>query len=195
MARGAASVIVSIVAVAMAGLPGGCATPPGPMAGGPSGAWPLSEVRLGALGHDVVGPGSERGGADLSAEALFVKPWTSTDPFLNALLPRPDIGGTADFSGRTSEAYAGVAWDYDLTSRIFVESGLGGSVNDGRTEKNVAGHLALGSNVLFRESASLGYRLTPNWSVMATVEHMSNAGFCDENRGLTNAGARIGYAF
>jgi hypothetical protein len=30
---------------------------------------------------------------------------------------------------------------------------------------------------------------------MATVEHMSNAGFCDQNRGLTNVGGRIGYAF
>ena len=30
---------------------------------------------------------------------------------------------------------------------------------------------------------------------MGTVEHMSNAGLCDRNRGLTNFGARVGYAF
>jgi hypothetical protein len=30
---------------------------------------------------------------------------------------------------------------------------------------------------------------------MATVEHMSNAGLCKQNRGLTNYGARIGYRF
>ena len=31
--------------------------------------------------------------------------------------------------------------------------------------------------------------------MMATVEHMSNAGLCAKNRGLTNFGARIGYRF
>jgi lipid A 3-O-deacylase len=30
---------------------------------------------------------------------------------------------------------------------------------------------------------------------MATIEHMSNAGLCPQNRGLTNVGARIGYTF
>jgi lipid A 3-O-deacylase len=31
--------------------------------------------------------------------------------------------------------------------------------------------------------------------VMATIEHLSNAGLCAQNRGLTNIGARIGYTF
>ncbi|WP_081449527.1 acyloxyacyl hydrolase [Rhodomicrobium vannielii] len=30
---------------------------------------------------------------------------------------------------------------------------------------------------------------------MATIDHMSNAGLCDTNRGLTNAGVRLGYKF
>ncbi len=30
---------------------------------------------------------------------------------------------------------------------------------------------------------------------MATVEHMSNAGLCANNRGLTNYGGKIGYTF
>jgi hypothetical protein len=30
---------------------------------------------------------------------------------------------------------------------------------------------------------------------MATVEHMSNAGLCSQNRGLTNVGVRLGYTF
>lgn len=138
----------------------------------------------------------ERGSADISGEALFVKPFTSSDPWMNVLLPRPDIGGTLNFAGKTSEAYAGVAWDYNVTDKVFVEGAFGGSVNDGHTGKVIPeGFNAMGCNWSFREFGSLGYRLTPNWSVMATIEHMSNAGFCDENRGLTNAGARIGYAF
>jgi hypothetical protein len=144
--------------------------------------------------HDMLSP--ERGSYDASGEVLFVKPFTSPDPLWNALLPRPDIGGTLNFAGKTSEAYAGVAWDYNITDRVFAGTSFGGSVNDGKTGKNIPpGFNAMGCNESFRESATLGYRLTQNWSIMGTVEHMSNAGLCVENRGLTNAGARIGYAF
>ena len=155
---------------------------------------PISEVRGGVFEHDALSP--ERGSADASVEVLFNKPWSSSDPFWNALLPRPDVGGTANFVGKTSEAYAGVAWDYNITDRIFAGSSFGGSVNNGVTGKNIPpGHNAMGCNWSFRESGTVGYRLTPNWSVMSTIEHMSNAGFCDENRGLTNAGVRLGYSF
>ena len=176
-------------------LLGGCSSLPQTAANTPSSASPISEVRVGALRHDPFSP-EVVGGVDLSAEVLFDKPFTSTDPLWNALLPRPDIGGTADFNGRTSEAYAGVAWDYNITDRIFAEAGFGGSVNDARVGHGVPhGYNNMGCNESFRESASLGYRLTQNWSVMANIEHMSNAGLCPENRGLTNAGAKIGYAF
>jgi hypothetical protein len=151
-------------------------------------------VRAGAFIHDPLSP--EAGSVDASGEVLFVKPFTSADPLWNALLPRPDVGGTANFAGKTSEAYAGVAWDYDVTQRVFVEGGFGGSVNDAHTGTVVPpGFNAMGCNASFRESASAGYRLTQNWSLMGTVEHMSNAGLCPPNRGLTNFGARIGYAF
>jgi Lipid A 3-O-deacylase (PagL) len=33
------------------------------------------------------------------------------------------------------------------------------------------------------------------WRVLLSVEHMSNADLCDRNRGLTNAGVRLGYQF
>jgi lipid A 3-O-deacylase len=69
-------------------------------------------------------------------------------------------------------------------------------VNNGHVGKVIPqGFNDMGCNESFREAATLGYRVTQNWNVMATVEHMSNAGFCPENRGLTNYGARIGYAF
>jgi hypothetical protein len=188
-------VVLSVGALSGLILLGGCSSLPGPAAGGPGNpASPVSEVRVGGLVHDPLSP--EAGSVDLSGEVLFVKPFTSADPLWNALLPRPDIGGTANFAGKTSEAYAGFAWDYDVTQRVFVEGGLGGSVNDARTGSNVPpGYNAMGCDASFRESASLGYRLTPNWSVMGTVEHMSNAGLCPPNRGLTNFGARVGYAF
>ena len=54
---------------------------------------------------------------------------------------------------------------------------------------------ALGCSPLFREAAAVGFRLNEHWSVMATVEHMSNAGLCGDNRGLTNFGGKLGYTF
>lgn len=195
MNRPFSNVLLRGAAFAGLTLIGGCSSLPAPgVSSAPSAAYPVSEVRVGGLIHDPLSP--ERGSVDLSGEVLFVKPFTSEDPLWNALIPRPDIGGTANFAGKTSEAYAGFAWDYDVTSRVFVEGGLGGSVNDARTGTVVPpGYNAMGCDASFRESASGGFRLTQNWSVMGTVEHMSNAGFCPPNRGLTNFGARVGYTF
>jgi lipid A 3-O-deacylase len=187
---------VALCPAALSGLAliAGCSSLPTAYPSNVSAASPVSEVRVGGFVHDPLSP--EAGSVDLSGEVLFVKPFTSQDPLWNALLPRPDIGGTANFAGKTSEAYAGLAWDYDVTSRVFVEGGFGGSVNDAPTGTNVPpGYNAMGCDASFRESASAGYRLTQNWSIMATVEHMSNAGLCPPNRGLTNFGARVGYAF
>jgi lipid A 3-O-deacylase len=154
----------------------------------------VSEVRLGGFAHDPNSP--ERGSVDLNGEVLFAKPATSENPIVNALIPRPHVGATVNFAGKTSQAYAGATWDYDITDRIFAEASFGGSVNDGKTGNIVPpGFNKVGCNALFRESASLGYRVTEHWSVMGTVEHSSNAGLCPQNRGLTNVGARIGYSF
>jgi lipid A 3-O-deacylase len=154
----------------------------------------VSEVRLGGFAHDFESP--ERGSVDLNGEVLFAKPTTSDNPIINALIPRPHVGATVNFAGKTSQAYAGATWDYDITDRIFAEASFGGSVNNGKTGNVVPpGFNKVGCNALFRESASLGYRFTEHWSLMGTVEHSSNAGLCTQNRGLTNVGARIGYSF
>jgi lipid A 3-O-deacylase len=154
----------------------------------------VSEVRLGGFAHDPASP--ESGSADLNGEVLFAKPATSDNPIVNALIPRPHVGATVNFAGKTSQAYAGATWTYDITNRVFAEASFGGSVNDGKTGNVVPpGFNKVGCNALFRESASLGYRVSEHWSVMGTVEHSSNAGLCAQNRGLTNFGGRIGYSF
>jgi hypothetical protein len=154
----------------------------------------LSEVRLGTFAHDPASP--EKGSADLAGEILFAKPFTAPGSAWDFLLPRPSVGATINFAGKTSEAFAGLTWTYDITQAIFVEGEFGGSVNNGKTGSVVPrGHNAMGCNASFRESGSLGYRFNANWSIMATIEHMSNAGLCNQNRGLTNYGARIGYTF
>lgn len=151
------------------------------------------EVRGGVFAHDPWSP--EKGSADLNVEALTPRLF-STGSAWDVLIPRAHVGGTINFNGKTSHSYAGLTWTYDLTQQLFVEASFGGALHNGKTDRIVpVNHNALGCSPLFRESASIGYRFTPAWSVMATVEHLSNAGLCSNNRGLTNAGVRLGYSF
>ncbi|WP_262300025.1 acyloxyacyl hydrolase [Microvirga sesbaniae] len=155
----------------------------------------LSEFRFGLSAQDPWGPEGRDGSANLTGEILFAKPFTASDLFTSYFIPRPHVGGSLNFDGRTSFAYAGLSWTVDVTPDIFVEGSLGGAVHNGK-EHSIADHQGLGCSPLFRESGSVGVRLSANWSVVATVEHLSNGGTCsDENRGLTNVGARVGYSF
>lgn len=152
------------------------------------------EFRLGAYAHDAFSP--EKGPVDLNLELLFGQLAVTDDPFWNQWIPRPQLGSTVDFAGRTSNIYAGLAWTHDVWQGLFVEGSLGGAVNDGQTGRHPPyGYNGMGCNASFHETASVGYRLTDAWSVMATIEHYSNAGLCDNNRGLTNYGLRLGYRF
>lgn len=157
----------------------------------------VSELRIGASAQDPWSP--EKGSANLTGEVLFAKPFTTADLFTSYFVPRPHLGGSLNFDGKTSFAYAGLSWTVDITQRVFVEASFGGALHNGNTQSNPAfvpiDRNALGCSPLFRESGSVGYRLSQNWSVMATVEHLSNAGACNQNRGLTNVGARLGYTF
>ncbi|MDQ0394610.1 acyloxyacyl hydrolase [Labrys monachus] len=150
----------------------------------------IDEVRLGGMAHAPWSP--EAGGVDLNAEVLFAKPWGTADEWW---LPRPHVGTTINFDGKTSTVYAGATWQYNITSWAFVEASFGGSLNNGETQDLHNDTNPLGCHALFRESASLGYNLTEHWRIMATAEHSSNAGLCDYNRGLTNYGIRVGYKF
>ena len=157
----------------------------------------ISEVRVGASAHELEGP--EKGTWNINGEVLFAKPFTTADLFTSYFVPRPHVGASINVNGMTSFLYAGLSWTVDIGPAFFVEASLGGAVHNGNTQSNLAlvprDRNALGCSPLFRESASVGYRFTPNWSIMATVEHLSNAGICAQNRGLTNVGVRLGYTF
>jgi lipid A 3-O-deacylase len=157
----------------------------------------VSELRIGASAQDPWSP--EKGSANLTGEVVFAKPFTTADLFTSYFVPRPHLGGSLNTRGETSFGYAGLTWTVDITQRIFVEASFGGALHSGNTQSNPAlipaDRTALGCSPVFRESGSVGFRLSQNWSVMATVEHMSNLGACTQNRGLTNVGARLGYSF
>lgn len=156
----------------------------------------LSELRFGGSAQDPWS--SERGTANVNGEVLLARPALAEDRFWSVFVPRPTLGGSFNLAGRTSYGYVGATWTVDVTERVFVEGFLGVAVHDGATGRRafVPPRLnALGCSPLFREAAALGVRLSARWSVMATVEHASNAGLCVENRGLTTVGAKIAYTF
>ena len=150
------------------------------------------EVRLGGTAHDPWSP--EKGSADVNGEILYGKSYVSGNP--NPFIPRFHVGTSINTAGKTSYAYAGLTWTFNMTDRSFVEGSFGGAVHNGQTgDVPRAGYNGLGCSPLFRESGAIGYRLTQNWSLLVTIDHMSSAGLCNPNRGLTNIGGKIGYRF
>ena len=153
---------------------------------------PGVEFRIGASLHD---PGSrEKGGVAANVEVLSPRLFAAP-PGLQGFVPRGHVGGAIGPAGTTRHVHAGFAWTVDLTSRLFVEGGFGLALHDGRHGRADAARAALGCSWAFREQLSLGRRLTERTSLMVTVEHLSNAGLCDENRGLTHFGLRLGHLF
>jgi lipid A 3-O-deacylase len=162
----------------------------------------VDEVKVGALSHDVgFLTHHVEGGADINLEVLFVS------PDLLSLIgsPRPHIGADVNTAGNTSDGYFGLTWGWTLLpslfggGAVFANGSLGGAVQDGftGTKASVAppGRKLLGSEVLFRESAELGYQITPIVSISAILDHISNANLAPRNAGITSAGARLGFKF
>ena len=162
----------------------------------------VDEVKVGVLAHDVGFLGHHvESGADVNLEMLFTPP--EILGFLGS--PRPHIGADINTDGKTSDGYFGLTWGITLIQNlfgagdgVFANGSLGGAVHDaspltGATQP--PGRKLLGSRILFRESAELGYQMTPQVSVSAILDHISNANLAKRNAGITNAGARFGFKF
>jgi lipid A 3-O-deacylase len=145
----------------------------------------ITEIRAGVLAANLENGGSEDANVLINGEVLFGKLGHSyDDPIWDIFLrPRPHVGFSLNpGEGGTNQVYAGVTWEVRLTNWAFVEASFGG--NDPNS---------YGCATLFRESASLGFDVAERTRVLFTVDHMSNAGLCDQNQGLTNVGVRLGY--
>ena len=88
----------------------------------------LSEVRVGALMHDV-GPfsSSKENGIDSNLEFLF----TSPDLLDVIWSPRPMLGISFNSKGDTSQAYMGLEWEKKFWGEWFASFSFGGMVHDG----------------------------------------------------------------
>ena len=153
----------------------------------------LSEIRLGALRHDagVIVAQEEPDVVDANAELLFASP-----RFLRHVWsPRPHLGVIGNFAGATNQAYLGLTWDVDLFAGLFLELGLGASVHNGELDTGDQARKNLGCRWLYRESVSLGYRVSQHHNVSVMLDHVSNNDRCDRNDGLDTLGVRWGYRF
>lgn len=158
----------------------------------------ISETRIGVMAG---ASWTDRAGSpSLQGEVLLGKPFHPSDLFLSYFVPRPHFGATLALDGGPSFAFAGLTWNVDVGERVFLEASFGGAVQEGGARSVARPQTgALGCSPVFRETASIGYRLTERLTVTATVERYGDRGLCDQTAGapraVTNVGARIGYAF
>ena len=82
-----------------------------------------------------------------------------------------------------------------MPANFFIEGNLGLSLNNGHISTNNDKRKSLGSPLLFRVGAALGYILTEKINVSLQYEHMSNAYIANPNEGMDNVGIRLGYKF
>jgi hypothetical protein len=167
-----------------------------------------SELKLGVLAHDVHFFGGKERGVDLNPEILFHTPvsdaWAAQVPaYLRWLVqPRPTVGGEINTSGYTSQGYFGLTWSWQLASDVLrpgdgISFSLfeGPSFNNGERVATAADRKSLGSHVLFREAAELGYQIDPVWTISLLLDHESNAGFARYNQSINDFGVRLGFRF
>jgi len=163
------------------------------------------EIRFGAFAHGVGSP--EKGTVDVNPEIVFPRLPLGESNWWNVFLPRPHVGGLINLDGRTSSVYAGALWTFPLPARFFAELFLDGDKHDGYLTSAPAGHSDLGCPYLFHAGGSVGYNLSPQWSLMFTFDHQSNGRGvfgteCDglsasqtPNQGINDYGLRFGYRF
>jgi hypothetical protein len=150
----------------------------------------IDETRLGVFATNLEDSEYDDGPIVINGELLFGRVgYDYAEPWKQFLFnPRPHIGFSVNpHDDGVSQVYAGFTWDYNLTKTLFFEGAFGGTLHNGDDA-------AYGCNTLFHESASLGLKLTERLRLVGTIEHSSHAGLCgDQNKGLTNAGLRLGY--
>lgn len=163
---------------------------------------PIDEIRAGVFAHNWIH--DENAPVDLSVEALssqlafpgYDSRWVAGNPWVSWFFaPRLNLGGMINTGGKTSYAFGGFNWRIPVYGKFFFEGELGGALNNA-PHWNEPGRVDMGCTATFRESGGFGYQFNANWDLIASIEHVSHASFCDKtNPGLTQVGVRVGYRF
>jgi len=146
------------------------------------------DASLGVFAHDVpwMGQRVHEGGDDLTAT------WASQPVSAPFLLGTPSVyvTGAKNLQGKTDFAAAGLRWKYNLGKRLYIQPGIGMSVNDAPM-KPEPGRIWAGSHFGFEPELSAGVNLTKRISIEVTAMHMSHAYlFASRNPGLNEIGLR-----
>jgi hypothetical protein len=116
------------------------------------------------------------------------------------LLPQLQAGNVPNLNKISSSLYGGLMWSVPLASRIFAEAFVGARApNDATTATPALAALSCQPNV--QAGGNLGYRMSDQWNLMLTYNHLSNSrnlGMgCGDRAptGLSSYGARVGFSF
>jgi len=163
-------------------------------AGPGSGGGLVSELKLGALYHDVPGLWSgfslEKPTVDGNVEIDFRPIYQGASMSL-----LPALGATINPDGDTSHVYADIRWKLSPNPMWYVTFGFGAAFHNGFIETTDPYRKALGSRLLFHPSLEVGINLDQHDSLSIYFEHMSNADTQTYNEGMDDLGVRYGYHF
>lgn len=156
---------------------------------------PFDELRFG-VSASIQSGGTHEDGLFTTATVFFDPLGADQASTLKdrVLHPRLHAGAIVSTSGETDQVFAGLTWTIDVTDRLFIDLGFGGALNNGTLHDSHDGP-SVGCHALFHESLAAGFKLDPNWRLMATIDHSSNANLCHDNDGLSYAGLSIGRKF
>jgi len=177
----------------------------------------FSEFIIGTWRHDPRQDNNESDTLDLNAEIIFRKFqfFDVANPIADFILsPRPLIGGSINNKNKTHTAYAALNWRYIFRNDVFIAGSFGFAYHTGNLHRlqrqcppsevcHLPGNRAfdddkrevtLGSEVLFRESIAIGYRIKRRHLVSFYAAHISNGGLAEDNDGMNFVGIRYGYS-
>ncbi|MGV8936800.1 MAG: acyloxyacyl hydrolase [Allorhizobium sp.] len=159
--------------------------------------WSPKEVRFGVSGSIGTNGLFEKG--FFPTVALYFDPLDSANAATwsqKFLRPQLHVGTMVSTAGQTSQIYAGLNWKTDLTERLFVDFGFGGTIHNGDLQWDGTDGPKLGCRVMFHEYAAAGFHINEKWDVLATVDHASHAELCSpQNSGISHAGISLAYKF
>lgn len=107
----------------------------------------------------------------------------------------PDVGVSINSGDDTSKLYVGGVWERIFQNHLVCDFGAGLAVHNGEITSREYDKKELGSRVLLRFSAELGYQATDHHRVSILFDHISNGYTREPNEGLDTLGIRYSYMF
>ncbi len=171
------------------------------------------EAFVGLYAHDI-NDGIAVGGYEGGAQVVAGVRTAALDELAFLKRPRVRLLAGANTKGGITYVAAGLSWRFPLTSRLYVEPGIGLAVHDGAVdlpspyEPGISSaeaarrlddwnnRLDLGSRFVFEPELNLGWKATDRLSVELSWAHLSHAQLGGNfNPGVSDVGLRVVYRY